>query len=183
MRAYRNAARTIGICRGASPTWWRKVTTSHGCRDRRDWPGSQGDRRNRQARDARGPRRGGPPRLERPDEGPRPRSEAGADPSQKLGIRSLEGAAKGRRKGENKATSTVSGRKTEKNILDELDRLEAGNGADRDSVSPRRWRPDLEKFLKKVNGVKEVTVAGSYRRRRETVGDLDILATCKRPRG
>lgn len=35
----------------------------------------------------------------------------------------------------------------------------------------------LVRHLKKVPGVHEVIVAGSYRRRKETVGDLDILAT------
>ncbi len=34
-------------------------------------------------------------------------------------------------------------------------------------------------YLKKVDGVREVIVAGSYRRRKETVGDLDILVTCR----
>jgi DNA polymerase (family X) len=33
----------------------------------------------------------------------------------------------------------------------------------------------LEKFLKVIPGVTKVTIAGSYRRMRETVGDLDIL--------
>jgi DNA polymerase (family 10) len=36
----------------------------------------------------------------------------------------------------------------------------------------------LVDHLKNVKGVKEVIVAGSFRRRRETVGDLDVLATC-----
>ena len=31
-----------------------------------------------------------------------------------------------------------------------------------------------------IPGVKEVVVAGSFRRRKETVGDLDILVTCKK---
>jgi DNA polymerase (family 10) len=35
-------------------------------------------------------------------------------------------------------------------------------------------------YLKGIDGVKELTVAGSFRRRKETVGDLDILVTCKR---
>ena len=34
-------------------------------------------------------------------------------------------------------------------------------------------------FMKKAPGVRDVAVAGSYRRRRETVGDLDILVTCQ----
>ncbi|NIR30455.1 MAG: DNA polymerase/3'-5' exonuclease PolX [Gammaproteobacteria bacterium] len=35
-------------------------------------------------------------------------------------------------------------------------------------------------YLKEVDGVKQIDVAGSFRRRKETVGDLDILVTCKR---
>jgi len=34
--------------------------------------------------------------------------------------------------------------------------------------------------LKKVEGVSELIVAGSFRRKKETVADLDILATCKK---
>lgn len=34
----------------------------------------------------------------------------------------------------------------------------------------------LEEYLKKIPGVKKVVVAGSYRRKKDTVGDLDILA-------
>ncbi|AKF24857.1 DNA polymerase III [Sulfurovum lithotrophicum] len=39
----------------------------------------------------------------------------------------------------------------------------------------------LETYLKKFSGAEQVTVAGSFRRRKETVGDLDILATSKDP--
>ena len=34
-------------------------------------------------------------------------------------------------------------------------------------------------FLRKGSGVRDVVVAGSYRRRKDTVGDLDILVTCE----
>jgi len=34
-------------------------------------------------------------------------------------------------------------------------------------------------FLKQAPGVTDVVVAGSYRRRKDTMGDLDILATCE----
>lgn len=34
-------------------------------------------------------------------------------------------------------------------------------------------------FIKNAKGVKEAIVAGSYRRRKETVADLDILVTCR----
>lgn len=36
----------------------------------------------------------------------------------------------------------------------------------------------LEAYLERLDGMVQVTTAGSYRRRRETVGDLDIVATC-----
>lgn len=38
----------------------------------------------------------------------------------------------------------------------------------------------LAAYLKGLKGVKDLTISGSYRRRKETVGDLDILATCKK---
>ncbi|XSG86607.1 MAG: DNA polymerase/3'-5' exonuclease PolX [Methylohalobius sp. ZOD2] len=38
----------------------------------------------------------------------------------------------------------------------------------------------LVKYLKQSKGIEAVVVAGSYRRRKETVGDLDILVTAKR---
>lgn len=37
----------------------------------------------------------------------------------------------------------------------------------------------LVKWLAQAPGVREVVVAGSFRRRKDTVGDLDILATCR----
>lgn len=43
----------------------------------------------------------------------------------------------------------------------------------------RRAAP-LVAYLKKTAGIKDVTVAGSFRRRKETVGDLDILVACRR---
>jgi DNA polymerase (family 10) len=39
----------------------------------------------------------------------------------------------------------------------------------------------LMAYLRSAPGVKQVAMAGSYRRARETVGDLDILATASRP--
>lgn len=38
----------------------------------------------------------------------------------------------------------------------------------------------LMEFLQNINGVKKVIVAGSFRRRKETVGDLDILVTANK---
>lgn len=39
----------------------------------------------------------------------------------------------------------------------------------------------LVRYLKSAKGVGQVCVAGSFRRRKETVGDLDILVTCRNP--
>jgi len=41
---------------------------------------------------------------------------------------------------------------------------------------------ELAARLKQVKGIRRVVAAGSLRRRRETVGDLDILVTCTKPR-
>jgi DNA polymerase (family 10) len=35
-------------------------------------------------------------------------------------------------------------------------------------------------YLRSVDGIRQAEIAGSYRRRQETVGDLDILVTCRR---
>ncbi len=40
---------------------------------------------------------------------------------------------------------------------------------------------ELVRFLKKARGLREIEVAGSYRRKKETVGDLDILVTAREP--
>jgi DNA polymerase (family 10) len=44
-----------------------------------------------------------------------------------------------------------------------------------------QYAEPLADYLRKTKGVDEVVLAGSYRRRRETVGDLDILVTAARP--
>ncbi len=42
-----------------------------------------------------------------------------------------------------------------------------------------QYAEPLSKYIAKLPGVKEVILAGSYRRARETVGDIDLLATAK----
>ena len=71
------------------------------------------------------------------------------------------------------------GAKTEQRILEALSR--------RAQEERRFLLSDVEDIadryvdhLKAVSGVREVVVAGSYRRRKETVGDLDILVTCRK---
>jgi DNA polymerase (family 10) len=71
------------------------------------------------------------------------------------------------------------GVKTEKKILQGLGRL-VGKKKRFLLKEVEEIAQSLLKHLKKVQGIKEVVIAGSYRRRQETVGDLDILATCKK---
>ena len=68
------------------------------------------------------------------------------------------------------------GKKTEELILQRVRRFHG--------EAQRMRLPDAEDiaealvaYLKKVPGIREIAVAGSFRRRRETVGDLDILVT------
>ncbi|MFZ0486105.1 MAG: nucleotidyltransferase domain-containing protein, partial [Arenicellales bacterium] len=71
------------------------------------------------------------------------------------------------------------GRKTEETILR---RVEAWSGqAQRTLLAEAEGIAEpLMKYLSSSRGVKRLIIAGSYRRRRETVGDLDILATAKK---
>jgi DNA polymerase (family 10) len=72
------------------------------------------------------------------------------------------------------------GEKTEANILEQLGRLaEAKKAGERVKINVAEQVVEpLVAYLKKVKGVKDVVVAGSYRRRVQTVGDLDVLTTC-----
>jgi DNA polymerase (family 10) len=71
------------------------------------------------------------------------------------------------------------GRKSEQKILADLNRGKEGKGRMFLAEAEQVAEPYRE-YLQKVSGVKQVIVAGSYRRRKETVGDLDILVTCKK---
>jgi len=72
--------------------------------------------------------------------------------------------------------------KTEQALLEEIGRTAAGGGA------PERFKRALAEQivtplfeeLKKAKGVEEIAIAGSYRRRAETVGDVDILVAAEK---
>jgi DNA polymerase (family X) len=66
------------------------------------------------------------------------------------------------------------GPKTEQHILD---MLAAHTGSEQRFKRPiaKQYTDTLLDYLQRANGVNQVTVAGSYRRMQETVGDLDIL--------
>jgi DNA polymerase (family 10) len=68
------------------------------------------------------------------------------------------------------------GEKTERRILEAVEAHAGKNRRFRLALAAQ-YADALVAFLQAVPGVAEVTVAGSYRRMRETVGDLDILVT------
>lgn len=68
------------------------------------------------------------------------------------------------------------GKKTEENIGRELAQLKERSKRFK-WAEVEELAQTLIKHLQKVSGVKSVVVAGSYRRHRDTVGDLDILVT------
>lgn len=92
-------------------------------------------------------------------------------------IRDLEKAA---RRGQVRALPRF-GEKTEKNILRSIGLSREHQGRFLlGYVSP--IVSGIERDLASVPGVKKITTCGSFRRRQETVGDIDILALAKDPR-
>jgi len=69
------------------------------------------------------------------------------------------------------------GLKTEEKVLKSIEKYRAGLGRFKLSVGFIYAQALLE-YLKDVAGVKRLDPAGSFRRRMETIGDLDILAIC-----
>jgi DNA polymerase (family X) len=98
---------------------------------------------------------------------------------EELGIKSKEQLGELARKGKIRKLPGF-GEKTERKILEALNRQKGGGdeGRVKLNVAEEITRPLLN-YLRDVEGVREVEAAGSYRRKLETVGDLDILVTCK----
>lgn len=95
-----------------------------------------------------------------------------------LDIKSLEGLAEAAEKQKIRALKGF-GKKTEKKFLKEVKRRAKTDFRIKLAEAEQIAGP-LQAYLEKTEGVKQVVVAGSFRRRKETVGDLDILVTCKR---
>lgn len=72
------------------------------------------------------------------------------------------------------------GVKTEQKILAEIQELQKTPGEMRFALSKvDQIAQPLVSYLKKAQEVKQLELAGSYRRRKETLGDLDILISCE----
>ncbi|HEJ83600.1 MAG TPA: DNA polymerase/3'-5' exonuclease PolX, partial [Desulfobacteraceae bacterium] len=95
-----------------------------------------------------------------------------------LGVTSLKDLEEAARQGKVKELEGF-GEKTEHMILEELEAYEGKEVRIKLMEAEQRARPLVE-YLKEGKGIKKITVAGSYRRRKETVGDLDILVTCRK---
>lgn len=72
------------------------------------------------------------------------------------------------------------GEKTELNILQAVE-AHVSQARRFKLATAARYAEALRGFLQAIPGVAQVTVAGSFRRMRETVGDLDILVTATAP--
>ena len=97
---------------------------------------------------------------------------------EELGIRSRAGLARAVRAGRVRGLPGF-GAKTEQRLREALASPPTGSGrtlwAEAEPVAT-----DLVAHLEGLDGVRDVVVAGSFRRRKETVGDLDILVTAKK---
>jgi DNA polymerase (family X) len=71
------------------------------------------------------------------------------------------------------------GPKLEQTILSRLAGAPGSKGKRHRLIDAEAVAEPLVAYLGETEGLKEITVAGSYRRRKETVGDLDILVTAR----
>jgi DNA polymerase (family 10) len=98
--------------------------------------------------------------------------------NKKLNIKTLKDLKKAAKAGKIKELEGF-GKTTEANILDNIGQVESGQKRKKISVAKHLAEP-LIAYLRKDQSLKDISAAGSYRRRKETVKDLDILVTHKR---
>lgn len=93
-----------------------------------------------------------------------------------LGVSDLEGL---RKAAEEERIQGIEGfgKKTQQNILEAVRRVAPEESRIKLMEAEQRAEA-LIQYLRAGEGVQRVIIAGSYRRRKETVGDLDILAQC-----
>jgi DNA polymerase (family 10) len=97
--------------------------------------------------------------------------------NEKLNIKTLKDLKKAAKAGKISQLAGF-GKKTEGNILDNIGQVESGQKRKKIPVAKHLAEP-LIAYLKKDQSLKDISAAGSYRRRKETVKDLDILVTHK----
>jgi DNA polymerase (family X) len=98
----------------------------------------------------------------------------------KLGIKNIEALEKAASSGKIRVLEGF-GEKTESNILKSIKFVKKSSG--RFTIfEAETLAKDLENRLRSLKGVGKIVVAGSYRRRKETLGDIDILAVSSDPK-
>jgi DNA polymerase (family 10) len=95
-----------------------------------------------------------------------------------LGISGLEDLKEKARKGDIRDLEGF-GEKTERKILEEVEEFQGREIRIKISEAEENVT-NLLKYFEQVSGIKKIIIAGSYRRRKETVGDLDILIACRK---
>jgi len=98
----------------------------------------------------------------------------------KLGIKKIEDLEKAARQGKLKALPLIK-EKTEKNILEGIKLL-----SEKKARMPYKEAEKIAKFLlkniKKIKEAEKVEIAGSYRRKKPTIGDFDIVILTGNPK-
>lgn len=95
-----------------------------------------------------------------------------------LNIRTLEDLERAARSGKIRELEGF-GQKTEELILKRLEQFSRREGRTKLIDAEAIAEPLLD-YLKQCPGVDKIVVAGSYRRRRDTVGDLDLVITARK---
>ncbi len=98
-----------------------------------------------------------------------------------LGIETVDALEEAARAGEVARVSGF-GEKTQAKILDGIEAYRRHTSRCRLAEADQLVRPLLN-HLREAPGLERLEIAGSYRRRRETVGDLDLLAVSTTPSG
>jgi DNA polymerase (family 10) len=97
----------------------------------------------------------------------------------RLGIKSLAQLRKAAEAGKLRSLSGVGARTEAKILQATAAQQQAAPRLTLAAAAPQAQA--LIAYLRSAPGIKQVAIAGSYRRARETVGDLDILATSSQP--